>query len=284
MSTTTHALPAAEKAEQLPEDARAALRDLLLTLADSKRLLGIRFSDWMLGAPTLESGIAASSMAQDEWGHARLTYALLSDFGDEPQHVEHDREAAEYHSMETLDRPLESWSELVAAGLLLDTALAIQYTALLDTRYAPAQNRVQKLLDEEAFHFQYSSGWARKIGKTPAAREDFVAALSRFLPAALRWFGREDAPAARRLVDEGLVRCGPDQLRDGYLQRIGEVLSDAGVAEELGLTREGARWTFGTEADWAGWDDRSRRAGGEGPDAETLARVRGDKNRALLMD
>ena len=66
-----------ESAAELSDDARAALRSLILTLADSKRVLGLRYSDRMLGAPTLEAGIAASSMAQDEWGHARLTYALL---------------------------------------------------------------------------------------------------------------------------------------------------------------------------------------------------------------
>jgi 1,2-phenylacetyl-CoA epoxidase catalytic subunit len=66
-----------DKAAALPDGARPLLRSLILTLADTKRLLGIRYSDWMLGAPTLETGIAASSMAQDEWGHSRLTYALL---------------------------------------------------------------------------------------------------------------------------------------------------------------------------------------------------------------
>ncbi|MBW3631291.1 MAG: hypothetical protein KY464_18660 [Gemmatimonadetes bacterium] len=42
--------------------ARAALRDLILTLADCKRVLGLRYSDKMLGAPTLEAGIAATPM------------------------------------------------------------------------------------------------------------------------------------------------------------------------------------------------------------------------------
>ena len=50
----------------------SALRRLILTLADSKRMMGIRYSDWLLGAPSIEAGIAVSSMAQDEWGHARL--------------------------------------------------------------------------------------------------------------------------------------------------------------------------------------------------------------------
>ena len=84
MSTAT-AGTRIEKAAELGDEARQALRALILSLADSKRVLGLRYSDRMLGAPTLEAGIAASSMAQDEWGHARLTYALLGDFGDEPK-------------------------------------------------------------------------------------------------------------------------------------------------------------------------------------------------------
>ena len=142
-----------EDPAELPEDTRDALRDLLLVLADSKRLLGMRYSDWMLGAPMLEAGIAASSMAQDEWGHGRLTYALLGAFGDEPQALEHEREADAYRGIQPLDRSPGSWSEMIAYALLLDTALATQYRALLDSRYAPVHNRVQKLLDEEAFHF-----------------------------------------------------------------------------------------------------------------------------------
>ena len=70
--TDTLAAPAFENAAQLPDDVRGSLRDLILALADSKRVLGLRYSDRMLGSPTLEAGIAASSMAQDEWGHARL--------------------------------------------------------------------------------------------------------------------------------------------------------------------------------------------------------------------
>ena len=175
-----------ETAEQLAPDARSALRDLLLVLADSKRLLGIHYSDWMLGAPTLETGIAASSMAQDEWGHARLTYALLSDFGDDPKHIEHEREAAEYRSAEILDRRLDSWSEFIAVALLFDTALTLQYAALVDSRYTPVHNRVQKLLDEEQFHFQYAGGWARRLLAAPVLRDEFRGSINRLLPDVLR--------------------------------------------------------------------------------------------------
>ncbi len=75
----------------LDDTGRAALRRLVTTLADSKRLMGIRYSDWLLGAPSIETGIATSSMAQDEWGHARLLYSMLKELDVDPVGVERDR-------------------------------------------------------------------------------------------------------------------------------------------------------------------------------------------------
>ncbi len=77
----------------MSEEARVALERFILGLADGKRLLGVRYSDWLLGAPSIESGIAMSSMCQDEWGHARLLYAMLKELGLDPMRVEHERPA-----------------------------------------------------------------------------------------------------------------------------------------------------------------------------------------------
>jgi phenylacetate-CoA oxygenase PaaI subunit len=282
---TVSELPARfERADELSGEARAALRDLILTLADSKRVLGLRFSDKMLGAPTLEAGIAASSMAQDEWGHGRLTYALLADFGDDPKGVlEHERPAAEYRSMSALDRTLDSWSATIAASLLLDTALSVQYGALVDSRYAPVHNRVQKMLDEERFHFQYAVGWTRRIAAVAEVRGELEAELARFLPEALRWLGRDDAESVRLLVDGGFVGEGPAALRARFLRRVGPVLAECGLAEGLGISESGGVWSCSAAPVWDGWNDATRRSGGV-LDEETAARARGDKNRAMLLD
>lgn len=281
--TGTLAAAAYEKAAQLPDEVRAPLRDLILALADSKRILGLRYSDRMLGSPTLEAGIAASSMAQDEWGHARLTYALLGDLGDDPKALEHERDASEYRSMQTLDADLNGWSGMTAAALLLDTALAVQYGALVDSRYAPVHNRVQKLLDEERFHFQYAAAWTRRIAQVPELRAGLQAELARYLPEALRWLGRDDAEGARRLLAEGIVREEPSALRVRFLAKVGPVLEEAGMAEPLGVIRDGGDWTCTARSDWSGWNEATRRAGGS-LDEATAGRARGDLNRALLMD
>ncbi|HSH81356.1 MAG TPA: Phenylacetic acid catabolic protein, partial [Herpetosiphonaceae bacterium] len=60
---------------QLP---RAALRELLLSLADDDFVTGYTNSEWTGIAPMLEEDLAFSSLAQDELGHARLFYDLLA--------------------------------------------------------------------------------------------------------------------------------------------------------------------------------------------------------------
>ncbi|CAN5618308.1 hypothetical protein BH23GEM8_BH23GEM8_15440 [soil metagenome] len=284
MTKTATSADLIDSAAMLSDESRSALRSLILTLADSKRLLGIRYSDWMLGAPTLETGIAASSMAQDEWGHGRLSYALLSEFGDEPKRLEHDRAAEEYHSMAELDTPFGSWSEMIAAALLLDGALATQYSALVNSRYSPVHNRVQKLLDEEEFHYQYAAGWAPRLAGNPVPRAEFSAAAERFLKRALTWFGPGDDSASTRLLDEGLASAAPDELRSRFLQQVGPVLQACGVADEVGLEYSDGLWSYAGELDWTGWNAERRRFGSGGPDADTISRVRGDKNRAMLLD
>ncbi len=236
--TDTLAAPAYEKAEQLPEDVRAPLRDLILALADSKRVLGLRYSDRMLGSPTLEAGIAASSMAQDEWGHARLTYALLGDLGDEPKALEHERPASGFRSIAALDVGVDGWPGMVAAALLVDSALSVQYAALLDSRYTPVHNRVQKLLDEERFHFQYAAGWARRIAQVPELRGELapragalpgpragLAGARRRAAARGGWWRRGSWPPGPR-------RCGPASWPASA-----PCCSDVGAAEALGVNR-----------------------------------------------
>jgi ring-1,2-phenylacetyl-CoA epoxidase subunit PaaC len=272
-----------DSAADLSDAGRDALRGLILALADSKRVLGLRYSDRMLGAPTLEAGIAASSMAQDEWGHARLTYALLGEFGDDPKALEHERPAAEYRSHPALDATLDSWADFVAAILVVDTALAVQYAALVDSRYAPVHNRVQKMLDEERFHFEYAAGWVRRMAAVPPLKEELAASIARFLPETLRWLGDDNAASTRTLVDERLASADPSALRDRLLARIGPLLGQVGLAHGLGVEESAGEWSYVHALDFGGWDAATRRAAGE-LDEGTAARARGDLNRALLLE
>ena len=250
---------------------RDAVRDLILALADSKRLLGMRYAGWIPGAPELEAGIACASMAQDEWGHGRLLYALLKEFGDDVGHIEHEREPAAYASMDVLDETPADWPGLVALNVLADGALSAQFEALRESSHAPLRQRVAKLLDEERFHAAHGVAWFRRLaGGGDETRNALAAAVRNILPGVTLWFG-PDSERAGLLLSEGIVDAAGPTLRDRFLSGVAPLL------EEIGVTAPGA-------ADFEAFDEARRRAKPAGPDAALIAQVRGDKNRVFLLD
>lgn len=267
-----------KSADELSEPVREALAATLLSLADNKRILGMRYGEWILGAPTLESGIACSAMAQDEWGHGRILYATLKDFGLDPGALEHDRPSEEYLSSELLDSAIEEWPDLLALNLLFDAALSVQVEALMNSSYEPIHFKTRKLLEEERFHFEHGRGWALRLSETATGREALESAFRGAIGPTLRWLGRSESGYGQLLQAAGVSADDSDSLRQAWLDRVIPVLAEAG------LDSLAAELESNAELDWSEWNPDRRRSGSGGPDAETLARIRGDKNRSMLMD
>ena len=76
------------------------MNELLLGLADDELVLGWRDSEWTGIAPFLEEDVAFSSIAQNEIGHARAIYQLLSD---DPDALAFDRAPDEYRSSQLVE-------------------------------------------------------------------------------------------------------------------------------------------------------------------------------------
>ena len=271
-------------AEDLPEEVSGHLGNLLLALADNKRLLGLRYSDWILGAPSVEAGIACSAMAQDEWGHARILYALLRDFGHDPSALEHERGADEYHSSELLDRDVASWEEFLALNFLWDTALSVQFEMLVESRYEPIHYKVRKLLEEERFHFDHGQGWTSRLLSAEGGRTALAEAFGAAWNACLCWFGAGDDPLVSTLAHHGIVRGDARGARARWLERVGPLAAETGLARAADAGASDAGWVSAREPAWEGYRARRRRTAGGGPDEDSLARVRGDRNRTLLLD
>lgn len=248
---------------------REALKRLILTLADSKRLMGIRYSDWLLGSPSIETGIATSSMAQDEWGHARLLYAMLKDLDIDPVEVEHDRDPSEYASVGALDAEMPDWAALVAAICLVDTGITTVLESFAAGNFEPARGRVPKMLAEEAFHVSLGVAWYKRLAASEGeARSLLTEATTSMLPEVLAWIGAADA-AARAMVGAGVVGSGAELARS-YRDRVRDLVALVGVDID--------------EVDAAGtWDASRGRTEGH-PDEHAVERARGDLNRALFVE
>lgn len=256
--------------EALGYDARTvrALERLVLTLADSKRLMGIRYSDWLLGAPSLETGIACSSMAQDEWGHARLLYSMLKELGYDPVEVEHNRSDERYTSIDGLDRSPEDWPGLVAVAAVVDEALRVRLAGFGAGGFELAQSRVGKMLAEEELHRDFSEAWFNRLAASVPAAALLRAAVIELLPGTLAWLAAEDDGTAA-LVEAGLTEA-PSVLLERFAGVLGPML------DLLGVELPNPRFD-------EGWDAERGRGPGH-PVGDALERARGDKNRDLFVE
>ena len=248
----------------------APLSRHILTLADTKRLLGIRYSDWILGSPSIETGIAASSMAQDEWGHARLLYAMLKKQGFDPFEVEHTRPAGRYYSAPALDRPFADWADFTAAAVVVDGALAVALESFAAGNFALARTRVPKMLAEEEYHRQFGTAWFARLAEAGGdAKARLAGSAMAMLPSTLAWLLPGDDVYAD-LVGEGRVRP-TQQVRERCEDRLAAVLAPAGIT------------LADVEPDRSGWDAERRRGPGS-PAEEAVERARGDRNRDLFVE
>src|SRR5438034_2867045 len=92
---------------------------LLLAIADDELVSGWRDSEWTGIAPVLEEDVAFSSIAQNEIGHARAVYELLTDDADA---LAFDRAPADYRCAPFVELRLLDWARTIARRWLYEEA------------------------------------------------------------------------------------------------------------------------------------------------------------------
>jgi ring-1,2-phenylacetyl-CoA epoxidase subunit PaaC len=234
-------------AEGPPAWAPAAV-NLLLVLADNKYWLGRHLSEWAVGSPSLEVGVACAAVAQGELGQARVLYPLLEELSFPGPVDPAERERT--YNVATLDRPFPTWPHAVAALLLVDTAVTVMLEALRDGRYQALARRVPRMLEEEAFHWDFAEGRVHELVRLPGGREQLQARVDESLPELLCWFGRPGERGVEALRGGGLLSRGNQELRQAWLDRVGPPLRQAGIGLPAGDDRQ---------LPWRRWNPLQRR-------------------------
>jgi ring-1,2-phenylacetyl-CoA epoxidase subunit PaaC len=149
------------------------VNELLLGLADDELVIGWRDSEWTGIAPMLEEDVAFSSIAQNEIGHARAVYELLSDDADA---LAFDRAPDEYRCAPLVQLHLLEWAHTIARRWLYEVADEIRITALMDE--VPVAAKINR---EEAYHRMHAEMWHERLRDEPR----FRAAVTELWPYAL---------------------------------------------------------------------------------------------------
>jgi ring-1,2-phenylacetyl-CoA epoxidase subunit PaaC len=168
----------------------------LLGLADDELIVGWRDSEWTGIAPLLEEDVAFSSIAQNEIGHARALYELLSDDADA---LAFDRSPDEYRCAPFVELKLLDWAHTIARRWLYEVADEIRISALKES--LPLAAKIDR---EETYHRMHAEMWHERLRAAP----QFRAAVEQLWPYAL-----------------GMLPAG--EQRDALVSRVGLAPVDA---------------------------------------------------------
>jgi ring-1,2-phenylacetyl-CoA epoxidase subunit PaaC len=135
----------------------------LLGLADDELILGWRDSEWTGIAPMLEEDVAFSSIAQNEIGHARAVYELLSEDADA---LAFDRPLDEYRCAPFVELKLLEWAHTIARRWLYEVADEIRISALKET--LPLAAKIDR---EETYHRMHAEMWHERLRDTSQFRD-----------------------------------------------------------------------------------------------------------------
>jgi ring-1,2-phenylacetyl-CoA epoxidase subunit PaaC len=155
------------------------VRQGLLEIADDELVLGWRDSEWTGIAPVLEEDVAFSSIAQNEIGHARAIYQLLSEDADA---LAFDRDPGEYRCSQLVElRFVPDWARTIARRVLYEAADQQRLRQLMQSDDAAVAGLAAKIDREEAYHRMHAQMWHDRLRDEPRFRQ----ALEELWPYAL---------------------------------------------------------------------------------------------------
>jgi ring-1,2-phenylacetyl-CoA epoxidase subunit PaaC len=222
---------------QLPENVQAPLQELLLAVGDDEFVIGYANSEWTGIAPLLEEDIAFSSLAQDELGHARLLYQLLSELQIEagpnlnsqlfnrasPDTIAYCRAPSGFRNARLVERPRGDWAYSVSRQFLYDTADYTRLESLCRSAYLPLADAAAGIIREEKYHLLHAHTWLDRLASGgTAARSRQRAAFEALWPDALGLF--EPLAGEAALVEAGILPDTFAILQNRWLSSLADAL------------------------------------------------------------
>lgn len=236
-------------------DVTAGIANLLGVVADNKYHLGRWLSQWAVGAPGLESAVAAAGIAQAHLGQARALYPLVDDMLDGGFASPEEGRTRRYN-MAVLDEPFATWGQTVATMYLIDPALDV-VLRVVDPPGDELRRRLTRVLEESRFNAEFARGRLLELTQRwEHGRSHLAGHLQAVMPEALCWFGPPGEAGVATLVNAGVLRADGAQMRTAFLDAVAPTLIAHGY--DVGISGLPGAWTY-HDLPWDQWNPLQRR-------------------------
>jgi 1,2-phenylacetyl-CoA epoxidase catalytic subunit len=241
----------------LAREVAAGLANLIGVVGDNKYHLGRWLSHWAVGAPGLESAVAAAAIAQGHLGQARTLFPFVDELAGQDVSIgPPDTGRVRRYNLAVLDEPFETWARAVAVLFLVGPALDVVLRSVRPPQ-AELPRRLDRILEESRFHHDFATGRLEELTtRWERGRAQLEPCLHATITEVLCWFGPPGEPGVETLYATGVLRARNEQLRQRFLDAVAPVLIAHGYAVDLG-GRPG-KWTY-EELPWDRWNPLQRR-------------------------
>ena len=212
-------------------------KELILAFADDELCVGQNHSWWIAVGPFLEEDLAFTSIAQDELGHAKALYSLISEDIDR---IAYGRPPSEYRSAHIAEALCHDWPPALVRLFLHDTAEEVRWSAMLDSSWSELGAVAARALTEEQFHVHHGLSLLRRLLCTPEGQNHLSPVLRELTPLAREYFAGSDTG----LVGSGVLNTSLVDQELIWRTRIEDVLDE-----------------FELEIDWSAASPSQGRAG-----------------------
>src|SRR5246127_66693 len=151
----------------------------------------------------LGGGVAFSSIAQNEIGHARALYQLVVGEDGDADALAFERPLEDYRCAPLVELHLLDWAHTIARRWLYETADEIRIAALKDSDDPAVAGLAAKIDREEAYHRMHAQMWHERLRDEPR----FQAAVEELWPYALGVLPAEQRAELAELVGLEVVEA-----------------------------------------------------------------------------
>ena len=195
-----------EAVDEMTDDYREQLTNLMMMQADSELAGCYGYMPWIQKAPTIEEKFAVSNIVRDEMRHALAMYNLLERVGvDIEAHIQqHDYNSRGAEATDNIGEkrlgedkrvnifyyPIDTWYDFIMFNFCMDRGAGHQLEDVRQCSYGPWAREIEKIFKEEMMHVAHGNYWVKKLAENPETKPELQQALDKWYIRTMNIFGR----------------------------------------------------------------------------------------------
>jgi ring-1,2-phenylacetyl-CoA epoxidase subunit PaaA len=233
-----------ESPEEMSQEYRTHLVNLMQMQADSELSGGFGYVPWIVKAPTVPEMLAVATIVKDEVRHARVMYRLLADLGINPEEkiretdltlrVSGDQDlgttrAAADKRVNIFYYPIDTWADFVMFNFCMDRGAGHQLQDVYECSYGPWRRVIDGIFKEEKMHIAHGETWIKRLAGDTATHAECQQALNKWHIRTMNIFGRPKSPKNKIYRELRLKIRDNDEVRRAFAEEVKEIIGPLGL-------------------------------------------------------